>query len=75
MFIIYMHGVHAYVLICRPPRLAQGKAPVVNAAGRVPKHLYILPGGIAEIFVSQPGAMSAGTCSSSIMLCHVIVVM
>jgi hypothetical protein len=28
---------------------------VVNAAGRTPRHLYILPGGIAEIFTSTPG--------------------
>lgn len=27
----------------------------VNSAGRKPKHLYILPGGVAEIFVSTPG--------------------
>jgi len=35
--------------------LLEGKSPVVNKAGRTPKHLYILPGGIAEIFTSQPG--------------------
>ena len=27
----------------------------MNAAGRKPRHLYILPGGIAEIFTSQLG--------------------
>jgi hypothetical protein len=27
----------------------------VNATGRKPRHLYILPGGVAEIFVSTPG--------------------
>jgi diacylglycerol O-acyltransferase 2, plant len=27
----------------------------VNAAGRTPRHLYILPGGVAEIFLSTPG--------------------
>ena len=35
--------------------LVEGKAPSVNAAGRKPKHLYILPGGVAEIFCSKPG--------------------
>lgn len=35
--------------------LVEGKAPSVNAAGRKPRHLYILPGGVAEIFTSTPG--------------------
>ena len=33
----------------------QGHAPIVNRAGRTPKHLYILPGGVAEVFTSTPG--------------------
>jgi MFS family permease len=35
--------------------LVLGKSAPVNAAGRKPKHLYILPGGVAEIFCSKPG--------------------
>lgn len=35
--------------------LVHGKAPAANAAGRIPKNLYILPGGVAEIFTSKPG--------------------
>ena len=35
--------------------MLQGKARSVNAAGRIPRHLYILPGGVAEIFTSTPG--------------------
>lgn len=36
-------------------RLVQGKVPSVNRAGsRIPRHLFILPGGIAEIFTSKP---------------------
>lgn len=35
--------------------IVHGKVPCVNAAGRVPKNLYVLPGGIAEIFTSKPG--------------------
>ena len=27
----------------------QGDSPIVNRAGRTPKHLYILPGGVAEV--------------------------
>ena len=27
----------------------------MNRAGRKPKHLYILPGGVAEVFTSTPG--------------------
>eukprot|EP01038_Epipyxis_sp_PR26KG_P007766 gene7766-10551_t len=34
--------------------LVHGISTPVNAAGRKPKHLYILPGGIAEIFSSTP---------------------
>lgn len=34
--------------------LVEGKAPSVNAAGRKPRNLYILPGGVAEIFTSTP---------------------
>ena len=33
----------------------QGISQSVNAAGRKPNHLYILPGGVAEIFTSTPG--------------------
>jgi diacylglycerol O-acyltransferase 2, plant len=33
----------------------QGLVPCVNAAGRRPKNLYILPGGIAEVYTSTPG--------------------
>lgn len=35
--------------------LQEGKIACVNAAGRKPRHLYILPGGVAEIFCSTPG--------------------
>lgn len=35
--------------------LTKGISPVVNAAGRTPRHLYILPGGVAEIFTSTVG--------------------
>ena len=35
--------------------LAEGRCTAANAAGRRPKHLFILPGGIAEVFVSTPG--------------------
>lgn len=35
--------------------LMHGKVACVNAAGRTPRHLYILPGGIAEVFTSTPG--------------------
>eukprot|EP00981_Chlorochromonas_danica_P008243 scaffold2066_cov229-Ochromonas_danica.AAC.27 len=34
--------------------LVHGKAPSVNAAGRKPCHLFILPGGVAEVFTSTP---------------------
>lgn len=27
----------------------------MNAVGRIPRNLFILPGGIAEIFTSTPG--------------------
>jgi hypothetical protein len=33
----------------------KGISPSANAVGRKPKHLFILPGGIAEIFTSTPG--------------------
>ena len=33
----------------------QGISQACNAAGRKPRHLYILPGGVAEIFTSTPG--------------------
>lgn len=32
----------------------QGISSAVNAAGRRPRHLYILPGGVAEVFTSTP---------------------
>jgi hypothetical protein len=35
--------------------IADGKCPPVNAIGRKPRNLYILPGGIAEVFTSTPG--------------------
>lgn len=36
--------------------LQTGIVPMVNrVAGRKPRHLFILPGGIAEVFTSQPG--------------------
>ena len=35
--------------------MLQGICESVNKAGRVPRHLFILPGGIAEIFTSTPG--------------------
>ena len=35
---------------------AQGISKACNAAGRKPRHLYILPGGVAEIFTSTPGS-------------------
>ena len=50
----------------------QGKCESVNAAGRIPRHLYILPGGVAEIFLSTPGRHSIvflkrrGLCKLSI---------
>jgi len=37
------------------PTSIQGKCESCNAAGRKPRHLYILPGGVAEIFTSTPG--------------------
>eukprot|EP01035_Chromulina_nebulosa_P017949 gene17949-23576_t len=33
--------------------LVHGQVPCIK--GRIPRHLYILPGGIAEIFTSTPG--------------------
>ena len=38
--------------------ISKGKSACVNAAGRIPRHLYILPGGVAEIFLSTPGRHS-----------------
>lgn len=35
--------------------LLQGKVPAANAIGRRPRHLAILPGGVAEVFTSTPG--------------------
>jgi hypothetical protein len=35
--------------------LVDGKCKSCNRVGRKPKHLFILPGGIAEIFTSTPG--------------------
>ena len=35
--------------------ILHGKSPAANRVGRYPKHLYILPGGVAEIFTSTPG--------------------
>jgi hypothetical protein len=35
--------------------VAHGKAAAVNAAGRSTNNLYILPGGVAEVFTSTPG--------------------
>jgi len=34
--------------------LVEGKSPCVNRAGREPQHLFLLPGGIAEVFTSTP---------------------
>lgn len=34
--------------------LLHGKSPPANAVGRIPRHLYILPGGVAEVFTSTP---------------------
>jgi len=38
--------------------IAHGICQSTNAVGRKPRHLYILPGGIAEIFTSTPGKHS-----------------
>ena len=35
--------------------LLHGKCASANSNGRTPKNLFILPGGIAEIFTSTPG--------------------
>lgn len=35
--------------------LTKGESAACNAAGRKPRNLYLLPGGIAEVFCSQPG--------------------
>jgi len=34
--------------------LRDGKSPSVNAANRIPRNLYLLPGGVAEIYTSKP---------------------
>lgn len=36
--------------------LEHGISPEANRVGRKPKHLFILPGGVAEIFTSTPGS-------------------
>jgi len=35
--------------------LMHGKHDIVNSSGRIPRHLFVMPGGVAEIFVSTPG--------------------
>ena len=36
--------------------LMEGISPCVNKnGGRIPRHLYLLPGGVAEVFQSTPG--------------------
>uniref|UniRef100_A0A6U8N2U5 Acyltransferase n=1 Tax=Eutreptiella gymnastica TaxID=73025 RepID=A0A6U8N2U5_9EUGL len=35
--------------------LLRGKSPPANRVGRRPRNLFILPGGVAEIFTSAPG--------------------
>eukprot|EP01035_Chromulina_nebulosa_P024091 gene24091-31300_t len=35
--------------------ISKGIAKAANAMGRTPRHLYILPGGVAEIHTSMPG--------------------
>jgi diacylglycerol O-acyltransferase 2, plant len=40
---------------------------VVNASGRIPRHLYILPGGVAEIFLSTPGKHEIITSRKGLM--------
>jgi len=35
--------------------LVHGKSVPVNNIGRIPRHLYLLPGGIAEVFTSNIG--------------------
>lgn len=35
--------------------LVNGVAPCCNNAGRKPKHMFVLPGGIAEVFTANPG--------------------
>ncbi len=42
--------------------LMHGRCPSTRANGRRPRHLYMLPGGVAEIFTSTPG--------QDIMLCR-----
>ena len=38
--------------------LEKGKSPTCNRAGRKPRHLFLFPGGIAEVFTSQIGQNS-----------------
>ena len=45
--------IHAYIRTYIQP--IQGIAQAANAMGRTPRHLYILPGGVAEIHTSMPG--------------------
>ena len=35
--------------------LVDGRCACANAAGRKPRHLFVLGGGVAEIFLSEPG--------------------
>ena len=35
--------------------LKNGIAPCCNNAGRKPRHMFVLPGGIAEVFQARPG--------------------
>ena len=35
--------------------LVEGKSPPCNRIGRKPKNLFLLPGGVAEIFEALPG--------------------
>jgi len=35
--------------------LMEGVHDIVNRSGRIPRHLFVMPGGVAEIFVSTPG--------------------
>ena len=61
---------HTYILVYILPRTLihtlrynsnfrlndlQGISQSANAVGRTPRHLFILPGGVAEIHTSMPG--------------------
>ena len=35
--------------------LTKGEHAIVNSSGRRPRHLFVLPGGVAEVFTSTPG--------------------